>query len=626
MLAALGFLLYAWRTWTLAHTLTTMILDESMYLYKGYLFAAGIYSPYQDYGPLTNHMPLSFLIPGYVQAWFGPSMEVGRLFAFLVSLIMLVGVWVAFYKLAGRWWGAAGVWFFALNPAWQEVFSQGLSQGIVNAFIIWAFVLLLGRERSAWQLVFSSVLAVLAVMTRINTLPIFIMVLVYIFWQHGWRKGLAAAIAGILVGVLILAPFYPGVLKFLSGWIPEGLLDFVEPFRRPYTQQHVPEGFSYFPLESWINQPESLQFKGINAFIEGLMFNFVPWMAVIATLVLWPDKRDWEDDYRYRISVFLLITWVVMAGMHIWVAMSGTSCRFFCLAGYFTFFNLLALLLLPATSYAWNPRPAWLREAFGWLALAGVVAGTMRAHVDQFYFAWYRFMHTPIPRISEGRIVRGETGFLLSLLENKLNLDYEFLILELPPYIYWILLLLLVSLVPIIHSIMGRRSYLRFPQSTYNFILFITLGALLGYTAIFYSETPNLACEEDVIQTHEATAGEILAVIEPDSLVYLDLTSSMLLLYMPDMQIFPPQLNTGFNYVEQSSPSESDEIYRFSFWNEDLEEEWIKEADYLLIPGQFIDEWQPRIDSGELDVVEVTSPYESCRAKETTVHILEAND
>jgi hypothetical protein len=416
------------------------------------------------------------------------------------------------------------------------------------------------------------------------------------------------------------------VLRFLSTWIPEGLLNFVEPFRSPYSQQHVPEGFSYFPLDAWTGDPTSLQYKGVFAFLEGLTLNFVPWLAVIAVLVLWPHRSDWIDEYHYRVSIFLLITWLVMAGLHIWVAMSGTSCRFFCLAGYFTFFNLLALLLLPATGHAWHPRPAWVREAFGWLALLGVVAGVMRAHVDEFYFAWYRFMHTPIPRFTEGRFVQGETGFLLSLFENKLNLDYDFLILKLPPYVYWVLIVLLVALVPIIHGIRGRRSYLAVPQSYTNFTLFITLGALLGFTTIFYGNTPNLVCEESVIQTHEATAGEILDIIKPDSLVYYELTSNMLLLQMPEVQIFPPQLNTTFNYTEQSTSSESDEIYRFSYWNEDLKEEWIREADYQLIPGKSIEEWQPRIDSGELDEVMVTSPYESCQAALTTVHILEVNE
>ena len=112
----------------------------------------------------------------------------------------------------------------------------------------------------------------------------------------------------------------------------------------------------------------------------------------------------------------------------------------------------------------------------------------------------------------------------------------------------------------------------------------------------------------------------------PEGLVYYELTSNMLLLHMPEVQIFPPQLNTTFNYVEPSASSESDELYRFGYWNEDLKEEWIREADYLLIPGQFIDEWQPRIDSSELNEVMVTSPYESCRAALTTVHILEVNE
>ena len=49
------------------------ILDEGAYLYKGYLFATGQTTPFQDYGAWGNHMPFSFLIPGYVQAIFGPG-------------------------------------------------------------------------------------------------------------------------------------------------------------------------------------------------------------------------------------------------------------------------------------------------------------------------------------------------------------------------------------------------------------------------------------------------------------------------------------------------------------------------------------------------------------------------
>ena len=41
-------------------------LDEGAYLYKGFLFVSGQYRIYQEYGPWSNHMPFSFLIPGII--------------------------------------------------------------------------------------------------------------------------------------------------------------------------------------------------------------------------------------------------------------------------------------------------------------------------------------------------------------------------------------------------------------------------------------------------------------------------------------------------------------------------------------------------------------------------------
>jgi len=102
VVAGIGGMIYAVKSWKMAHSLATMILDEGMYIYKGYLFAIGKYAPYQDYGPLTNHMPLSFMIPGYIQAWFGPGMETARVFAFIVGLVMLTGMWLAFCRVGGR--------------------------------------------------------------------------------------------------------------------------------------------------------------------------------------------------------------------------------------------------------------------------------------------------------------------------------------------------------------------------------------------------------------------------------------------------------------------------------------------------------------------------------------------
>ena len=57
------------------HTLASDVLDEGLYFEKGYLFAQGKYEPFEDYGPLTNHMPLSFMIPGWAQNIFGAGLR-----------------------------------------------------------------------------------------------------------------------------------------------------------------------------------------------------------------------------------------------------------------------------------------------------------------------------------------------------------------------------------------------------------------------------------------------------------------------------------------------------------------------------------------------------------------------
>ena len=83
--AAIAGVVYLAQLWFHTHTQVSN-LDEGNYLYKGYLFATGQYFPFQDYGPRTNHMPLSFLIPGYVQKWFGPGLRSGRYLAWFLGL------------------------------------------------------------------------------------------------------------------------------------------------------------------------------------------------------------------------------------------------------------------------------------------------------------------------------------------------------------------------------------------------------------------------------------------------------------------------------------------------------------------------------------------------------------
>ncbi len=71
-----GFVAYILRALEIARTKTSF-LDEGLYLYKGYLFANGVQTPFADYGLWTNQAILSFLIPRYVRKWRGARLENG---------------------------------------------------------------------------------------------------------------------------------------------------------------------------------------------------------------------------------------------------------------------------------------------------------------------------------------------------------------------------------------------------------------------------------------------------------------------------------------------------------------------------------------------------------------------
>ena len=215
-----------------AHT-SNSLLDEGAYLYKGYLFVTGRYWPYQDYGPWTNHMPLSFLIPGGIQALFGPGLRSGRYFMVVVGLVMLVGVWLLGKRFGGRWWALFAVAALALNPALIQFYSIGVSQGLVVCMLVWTMVLTLGDGRPLWQLVLGAILAGLTLATCENMAPVLVLLVLYIFWQHGVKAGVWAAVAGILTVGIIHAMFWPKIMGIWAGWLPGEVTAFMDLWRHP---------------------------------------------------------------------------------------------------------------------------------------------------------------------------------------------------------------------------------------------------------------------------------------------------------------------------------------------------------------------------------------------------------
>lgn len=615
-----GVIYYLWQSLGYAHTLSTIVWDESMYLYKGFLFASGRYQPFQDYGPWTSHPPLAFLVPGYVQAWFGPGMGTGRYFAVFLGVASLVGTWIAANRLAGRWWAAAAVWAVALNPTWVKIMSQTFSQGLVNFFFVWMLVLVVGKTPKLWELSLGAILAAFAGMTRINVLPALFIYLIYVFWQFGKDTGLKVALAGILPVVVIHALYWPEILKLWAYWIPPGLFPSIGDFRSPWREVFVPPDFSWWPLTAWITDRTHLVWKAIQSFDVGIRSNFLPAIGVLAALLLWPRRADWKSGYRFRLSVFLVAQYLILLLVHVWAALGGHTCGFVCFSGYFAFFNLFGLLAIVATFSSWKPvLPPW--RQFLVVLLILIVGAGLNPN-------WLiKALEAPFPRVKDLRILPGES-ILWVLLENKFHWDYNnFKIgyFENLASIRWldgvflVIILSLLALLLIKNLKSTRAHYGSFVVKIgLVFALILSPVSSLGGRMFF------ARCDDDVIASHEQVGSQLNSVIPPGSLVYWDVKANMLLLYLPGVETFTPQLNHIFTQVRTGEKLDLDLLYRFNWWNNELGEQWIQQADYILVENRFFGKaWQPRVENGELEVIFTSSPAESCRGDDSRIVVLQ---
>ncbi|MFQ5615520.1 MAG: hypothetical protein ACE5GO_03565 [Anaerolineales bacterium] len=338
--ALLGGIIYFLHALFYAHTQES-VLDEGAYLLKGLWFVTGKYQPFQDYGPLTNHMPLSFIFHGFVQDWFGPGLRAGRYFAIALSVWMLAGLWLLIRRatadknhpppsVRSEWWAALAVWAVAINPATARIYSLATTQAMIACMLVWVLVLAIGEDRPLWQIAAGAALAGVMILTRLNLAPVLVLLIPYVFWQHGWRAGRWAALAGVFTLLTGHAIFWPGILKIWAYWIPTGLSPFLAPWRQPEAARF------WAPAVSLDNR--------VLSFLQGMRFHFVAVTAFITTLFLWPRRDRRRAPSRFRASVFLAALFAVLFLEHA-LASLGLSYCVYCFPMYLSFFAPLGLIL-----------------------------------------------------------------------------------------------------------------------------------------------------------------------------------------------------------------------------------------------------------------------------------------
>jgi hypothetical protein len=610
LISVLGGIVYLIQSWMYATTQASL-LDEGAYLYKGYLFAIGKYWPYQDYGPWTNHMPLSFLIPGYAQAVFGPGLRTGRYLAVFLGLLTILGLWVITRRLGGPWWAALAVWAMALNPAVIKLYSLANTQSLIACLLVWVLVLTLGGDQPTWQVLLGSGMAGVMLVTRVNLFPVLVLLLLYIYWEYGWRVGLYSTFCGAVPVVIVHAIYWPGIIKIWAHWIPKSLTPFLDPWR-------YPDG----ALPSWNPMPTLA--TRLLSFFQGFRFHFVALIGGLSVLILWPSKRRWKSNSHFRSVIFLVSLFGLLVILHMWASLGKNYCVF-CYPVYLSFFVSLGLILVVVSFTAWErDLPLWRQVAIGVLILI-LTAGLGYSASPEIGDDLMPLLSIKVPRIRSLQLLPGSVE-LGGLIQNYFSLtaeNYEQLMRAILPSIIG----LLIGLGVILGSFLIYRWRARWdgltkvPLGLIALVLFLVIGYIFSPTIVFGGGYNTYDCGGDVIGGYEATGKHLNTIIPEGSLVYWKGGNSIIpMLYLTDVEIYPAQINGDYSFRLGGAP---EELERFGFWSEELALKWAMEADFILIEERFYRGWlKELVESDNYDELDPTAPTVECR-RNSAIHIFQ---
>jgi hypothetical protein len=147
-------------------------------------------------------------------------------------------------------------------------------------------------------------------------------------------------------------------------------------------------------------------------------------------------------------------------------------------------------------------------------------------------------------------------------------------------------------------------------------LISLIAGTLLSPSLVLGGGRFAYDCSGDTVASYESTGAQLASLIPPGSKVYWDSGSSgsfvsTLLLYLPEIQVFPPQINGQFSFRTGGNP---DDLFRVGLWNDELASQWVQEADVIVIQKPPIfPSWEYYISMDNYDVHLVQQPLGSCQ-------------
>jgi len=596
VLASLG---YSIQSWIYSQNQKSY-LDEGFYLLKGYLFATGKYTPFQAYGTWTNKMPLAFLIPGYVQRILGPGLRTGRLYAFILSILILVGAIILGYRLAGKWGGALAAILLALNPATLKIYSMAISEVLIVFLLITSMVFVLGKNRTLWQILFGSFLAGMIPVTRINMLPVLPLLILYIFWEHGRKKGIYGTLVSLVPFIGVHLIFWPGIIELWARWIPKSLIPAVEQWSVNI------EGTTRLPLT------ERTILDRFVAFIEGVRYHFPAVMGIFTSIFFWPKK--WSTSHQKKISILLISLFSLLFAMHFWNSIT-LDFNVFAFSVYLGFFDILGILLVITTVNNWNLDTRIPTQIIMSITLFIISLGIAYAssEVESSYGLSIQGLLTRRALSFEGGKIVLAPWKWWEVFKGRLGWEYSTTV-----KITGVLLFMLVALILtfgvsyLLKYLNKTNEYGKKPTISYILVSFLVLGIILTPTDFLGGSRHIYDCQPGVISTYEKAADEIsLHIDDEEQVLWIGTDTEVVLIELMEkksIKIFPQSLNTRYTFRFGGN---TDQLASRGFWNEELAQDWIDQSDTLLFEEQAINGWfkhiSPLVDMKDFIMVGETS-------------------
>jgi hypothetical protein len=586
LIALLGLILYTIQALVYAHLLLPN-LDEGSYLYKGYLLAEGLYKPFQPYGFWINKMYLSFFIWGWVQALFMPGLLAPRYVAVFLSVLSLLGLWIVSRRMGNRWLAAIAVWVLALDPTLIGTYSTARSQVLVICMLTWVLVFSLGAERPVWQIVGSAFLTGIMILTRENMVFIIPLLILYIFWQHGRKKGFLTLITIFVVLFIGHIIYWPGIMYLWERWLPASLLHFLG--------QTSPDlGKSILTSSaSWAAR--------LNSLSQAIRIQFIPFIGSIIVLLVWPKREAWKTSAHFRAAVFLGVLFFILLITHAWASIGDNYCVF-CLSDYIAFWGNVGLLLVVVSISAWNKTPSLFAKV---AIVATVLAATTAIGYALFAQIGSGLLNMPLPRLRAGHLLPGWAS-LWQVLSNKYHIVYA----DARGYIPAIAGLVVGILLLIISFIIFRHHPYRKTMYFASFVAygFLILGLVLLPLLTWTYEVD--ICQTDVLSSYGKIGAQLASIAPPGTKIYLDGTlTDVTLLYTHSADILLPQLN---DYNSLRIGGDPDQELRNGFWNEQIGLQWRNTADVFVIEEDRMSGWKDYLTPDKFEQIPLSPTLFTC--------------